>query len=88
MLENKSTVVRTTENHQIKLTSDDIRDLIRSKYGEDKVPDHAEIFVTVPGGGDWSGLGLGIDDDSPVTIRWTEIHEGRDNEPRDWDGQK
>ena len=37
------------------------------------IPETATVTVSVPGGGDWSGMDLDIGDDAMLDIRWTEI---------------
>ncbi len=37
-----------------------------------KLPEDAEIFVNVPGGGDWSNMRLDIGEDSNIFIRHSE----------------
>ena len=34
------------------------------------IPENASICMVVPGGGDWSGLDLDVDDDNPIHIRY------------------
>lgn len=46
--------------------------LIRAGYlDKDAVID--EIFVKIPGGGDWSNMNLSIDDEEKLTIKATTI---------------
>jgi hypothetical protein len=43
------------------------------------IPANAEIFITVPSGGDWSGMDVDIDGDTSavkVQVRWVEKTEG------------
>lgn len=41
------------------------------------VPPTAHVFVNVPGGGDWSGAPLGIDDvDVAIIVQWEETVGG------------
>ena len=47
----------------VELYPDDIREFLAYKGIE--CPDDAEIFVKVPGGGDWSNCNLTIDKDYP-----------------------
>lgn len=36
------------------------------------LPIDAEVTFRVPGGADWSGLDVGVDDENPVTVSWEE----------------
>jgi hypothetical protein len=55
--------VRKTSS--LEITADDIR----QKFG---LPPNAEVWVRVPGGGDWSNARLEIDDDVVVQASFTE----------------
>lgn len=70
-IEVKTTRVETRK--RIELTDEDIRALVRATSGS-IIPVAAEVFVEVPGGGDWSNTSLEIRD-APVVIAWTEITE-------------
>lgn len=37
------------------------------------IPDSAEIFVTVPGGGDWSNMDLDISNQVPIQVRYKSV---------------
>lgn len=39
------------------------------------VPTDAEVYVQVPGGGDWSNTSLDIDDACPVVLTWQTKEE-------------
>jgi hypothetical protein len=39
------------------------------------VPKGADIYMQVPGGGDWSNMSLEVSNDQPVIITWTEMLE-------------
>lgn len=69
----RTTTIRRCE---IKLKASDIRDLVRKQMATEGLdpaglPDHAEVTVMVPGGGDWSNTALDIDEHN-VFVRWTE----------------
>lgn len=56
----------TTDVHnRIVLTRDDITRAF-------KFPSHADVRINVPGGGDWSGMSLDVDNECPVVVSWTE----------------
>lgn len=40
-----------------------------------KIPAGADIYVQVPGGGDWSNTSLEVDHENPIIVTWTEIDE-------------
>lgn len=71
-IETKTTRVETRK--RIELTEDSLRKLIKSATGE-ALPVGADIFVEVPGGGDWSNTSLYISKETPVIIAWTEVVE-------------
>lgn len=76
MIRDKKTLVRTTEEHVLKLNHKDILTLLAAGAGVD-VPYNADVIVHTPGGGDWSNMDLDVDDSCPVTIRWrTQTYEG------------
>ena len=75
-------VVReTTKTQTVELAGHEILDMLR-RHGigiPEGVP--VEVFVCVPGGGDYSNTSLDVDEDCPVTVRWktqeTEVDDGR-----------
>lgn len=75
VLETKTTRVETRK--RIELTDLDLRSLIKTATGND-LPARAEIFIEVPGGGDWSNTSLGVNKETPVIIAWTEVVENND----------
>lgn len=40
-----------------------------------QIPDDADMFVQVPGGGDWSNTNLDIERDTNLHVRWTTVEE-------------
>lgn len=66
----KKKVTRTTKN-RIELTGKDLLRLIRSVGA----PLNAEVFVLVPGGGDYAFRDLPIDEHAPLVIQWTSTEE-------------
>jgi hypothetical protein len=60
--------VESIHTWSVKLTGEDIR-VILSKQGY-TIPELATVTVMVPGGGDYSGMTLDIDDDCPVVVSW------------------
>lgn len=62
----------SSETHvkeEYEITRDDIICLLRHKDVD--VPDDAEIFMPVPGGGDWSHMNLHLGQDTPLKVRFT-----------------
>ena len=57
-------VIKTVE-----LTAIDIIKLLKDK-GEE-VPADAEVYFTVPDGGDWSRMNVDISEDAPIRVQWT-----------------
>lgn len=64
----KETIVTRVEKHKVELSRSEMFELL-TKAGYE-IPNSAEIFICIPGGGDWSNTSLDIDDDHPVTITW------------------
>ncbi len=69
---NTSTI--TTRQHTVRLSDDDLVELLRQELkaqGVKFLPEgKIEVFVSVPGGGDYSSTDLEIDEGTPLTIRW------------------
>lgn len=65
----KTTVVETTIKHRLELTSVEIIEALRKD--DYNIPMHADVFVTVPGGGDWSNTDLDLID-QPLVLTWQE----------------
>jgi hypothetical protein len=55
-----TTVVTTVETHSVTLSAEKLRTLVGA-------PPNAEVFIKIPGGGDWSNTIL---DDPDVNITW------------------
>lgn len=53
---------------KISLTADDLKD----KLG---LPSNSEVFIHVPGGGDWSNTRLDIDSDNPVLVTYVLLSD-------------
>lgn len=68
---NKSSRIETEKHTTYTLSGSDILKMFEKYFGEDVPPD-AEVVFTVPGGGNWSGLDVDIDEDHPVLIKFTE----------------
>lgn len=64
------TVTTVDRTLRIELTRDDILRLLRADGY--KIPNDADVEFRVPGGGDWSNMDVGIDEENPVSIRWKE----------------
>ena len=65
----KTTVVETTTKHRLELTSVEIIEALRKD--DYCIPKDADVFVTVPGGGDWSNTNLDLED-VPLVLTWSE----------------
>lgn len=61
----KRTCSKSVTTHRVELDSEDIRKLVDA-------PAHAEVYVSIPGGGDWSNMDLTIDKDTTITVEWTD----------------
>jgi hypothetical protein len=68
---------KTTYNKTVKITRDDILELVHSKMGGQigiditkdlQRNDKVDVFVQVPGGGDWSNTVLEITGDTPIVV--------------------
>lgn len=64
--------VRVETRKEIKLTDGHLRELIRAVSG-DVIPAHADIYIEVPGGGDWSNTSLDVCAEHPIIIFWAEV---------------
>lgn len=85
------TRTRITRNCEIKITGEELRQLVNayfveSRGVEESIPFEANITVHIPGGreehgtvwlADWSNEDLDINDQHPIVIAWTE-EEGSD----------
>lgn len=69
VIQTKSVV--TTTKRSITLDRKAIRALMAMAHND--IPETADIYVQIPGGGDWSNTALDIDAENPVTIEWTEV---------------
>lgn len=58
--------------YYVTVSNDDIVEYLKLK-GHD-VPGDCKVSFRVPGGGDWSGMDVDIDDDTPVQAHW-EVSE-------------
>lgn len=60
----KRTIVKgVVSRYSAEITIADIRKRFR-------LPEDAEVYIRVPGGGDWSNMDLEIDTDRPLRARW------------------
>lgn len=68
------TRLETVVTHTLELTKEDILAPLRERY---EIPPSAQVYVTTPGGGDWSHMPIDIDADNPVVVSWVvrENHE-------------
>lgn len=67
---NKTT--ETIEKVTIKLTACDIREFLVAN-GTIPPDQYCEIYVPVPGGGDWSNTNLDIENDSSVYVAYEKV---------------
>jgi hypothetical protein len=79
ILSKTQTVCRIDRTHEIRIEGKELIKLVNQELKASKqgpsislVPENAEVFITVPGGADWSNTDLDIDSRSPVIIRWKE----------------
>ncbi len=70
-----STTIQTTKRYSCQLNQDNLLELLR-RDGV-KIPPGATVQFVVPGGGNWSGTAIDIDDENPIQIEWqTQETEG------------
>jgi hypothetical protein len=78
MFSEKKTRRRITEQHSMTITGKELLEVISQELtavGKDRLPAGADIYVSVPGGGDWSSTDLDLNEHS-IKVRWTvEIEE-------------
>lgn len=68
-----TTRTKTTKTTYIDLTREQVADALR--LAGFNLPDNADIFVRVPGGGDWSNTDLMIDDEITLQVTYTTTEE-------------
>lgn len=76
----KATVRRSTvtsTHNRIELRREDIIGLLRTHWAKTRlglplIPEKAKVYVSVPGGGDWSNTSLDLDADIPLVVTWDE----------------
>lgn len=70
--------VETKTHHRVKVTRDDLIELIRliDKGGDiPRIPVNADVYIKIPSG-DWSNTNLGIGSShQAIFIEWVEIAE-------------
>jgi len=66
------TVTTVQKTHTIKLTGADIIELMEENGHEISKEGNIKVTFTVPGGADWSGMEIEIDNDYPIEVEWTE----------------
>lgn len=69
--------VRTTERVSLEISGKQLIDLLR--YYNTDIPVNATVQFRVPSGGDWSGMDVDVDKDSPVRVVY-EQHTDKTNE--------
>lgn len=68
-------VVTTTRKIRIEVEGHDLIRLLETTGQIPKVSarNGVKVFVTVPGGGDWSGSDLDIERETRIQIEWEEV---------------
>ena len=70
-----SKTVRVSATKVVELKRSDILGFLRESGLE--VPDGAEVFLRVPGGGDWPNTRLHVEEpEDGLVITWTETDDG------------
>jgi hypothetical protein len=67
--------VTTERTHHITLDDEFLRVAINQELkaqGEEPMAENARMYVSVPGGGDWSNTELELSD-APLNIQWTTV---------------
>lgn len=65
---------RTTTKYHYKLGRVELQKLFQE--AGISVPQNAEIYISVPGGGDWSNTSLDITEETPIEVSWSTVTEG------------
>jgi hypothetical protein len=74
MLKTKTvSIVTTRTDYQVDIDRERLIELLKREGVE--IPKGADIYVQVPGGGDWSNMSLEIDKETPVVVKWTVVSE-------------
>lgn len=68
------TQITQKTTRRIELTNADLVYMV-CKQLDLNIPELADVYVKVPGGGDWSNTSLEIDSDCPIIITWTTVQE-------------
>lgn len=61
--------VETKTECRMELNKEDILEAVLCRFGA-KIPSNAQVYVQVPGGGDWSYTNLEINSDTPIVVTW------------------
>lgn len=75
-MELKEQKVKKIYSKKVEITREDILELVHKKMGgmigiditKPMKDDKIEVFVKVPGGGDWSNTNLDIDENNPIVV--------------------
>lgn len=76
-------VVRREEKVTLEVSAAEVRKAIEPLLKEKgiELPErNVDIYVRVPGGGDWSNTNLELDSDTPLCIHFTIIEEDDDED--------
>ena len=63
---------RIIDDCVLTLNGAELLDVIRGTFSFSVIPKDAKIVCRIPSGGDYSSMELGIDNDAPIIITWTE----------------
>lgn len=77
MISEVKTTTKITRHSKTTIDNVDIVDFLRSKNVIPELDPSAtiKVYVTIPGGCDWSHANLEIDRHCPVTVEWIEESE-------------
>lgn len=67
-----TTTTTVTKTHRAVISGDDLIAILRLHSPTSEIPASAEVFVMVPGGGDWSNMKLDLKQDASIELVWVE----------------
>lgn len=68
-----STTRTIKTNNTLQVTNTDLIAALNRANPDLKIPDGARVYVSIPGGGDYSSMNLDIDGDCPITVSWETV---------------
>lgn len=77
---NIATTIKTKTETIISLNDKDLFELLNSYLDIPSNATDIEIYVAIPGGGDWSNMNLNIDKDNEIIIRYKTIKVDQSND--------